>query len=205
MLNPVTRRKVFERYLTEKEELLLFKHIARFSGDVLAQRDHAWMTFLRHTGLRVGTLAQLTVADARAMLASDTVHVDDSIAKGHRGYETPLKKAAAAALRKLLSIRREQGFENAAGEPLIMSQRRRALSVRSLQARMKFWVRDAKLPVDASPHWLRHTLAKRIMANSEARDPGAIVQIALGHRHRETTAIYTLPDRAEVRAALEAA
>lgn len=203
MLNTVTQRRVFQRYLTEVEERQLLQHVGKF-GDVLARRDRAWMTFMRHTGIRVGSLAQLTVGDARTMLASQTLQVTDDIAKGHRGYEVPLKKAAARELRHLLAIRREQGFESAAGAPLLMSRKGQALSVRSLQARMKQWVKEAKLPVAASPHWLRHTLAKRIIANSEARDPHGIVQLALGHRFRETTVIYTLPDREEIAAALEA-
>lgn len=203
MLNTVTRRQTFQRYLTELEERQLLHHVSRFA-DPLARRDHAWMLLLRHTGIRVGTLSQITVGAAQDMLATNTLRVSDDIAKGGRGYEVPLKKAAARALRTLLAVRREQGFKPATDAPLLMSRKGKRLSVRSLQARMQQWAREARLPVKASPHWLRHTLAKRIIKNSEARDPHGIVQIALGHRYRETTVIYTLPDREEIAAALEA-
>jgi site-specific recombinase XerC len=202
MLNAVTRRKVFSRYLTEVEEKQLLREVGRYA-DPLAQRDHAWMILMRQTGIRVGSLAQLTVADARAMLASGTVTIADEIAKGGRGYQVPLNKAARAAAQKLLRIRKDQGFEPIASMPLLMSRKGFGLSVRSMQARMQQWVKEAKLPVAASPHWLRHTLAKAIVRNSCARDPQSIVQIALGHRYRETTVLYTLPDREEVLQALE--
>lgn len=202
MLNPVTKRKVFSRYLTEVEERQLLREPARYN-DPLAQRDHAWMVFMRQTGIRVGSLSQLTVADARAMLASGTVTVHDEIAKGGRGYQVPLNKAARKALEQLLRVRRDQGFDPIASMPLLMSRKGKGLSVRSLQARMQLWRREAKLPVAASPHWLRHTLAKNIIKHSEAKDPQGIVQIALGHRYRETTVLYTLPDREEVLRALE--
>lgn len=200
----MTRRRVFERYLTQAEERALMRHVAQYA-DLLAQRDVQWMILLRQTGLRVGTLAQLTVGDALEILETGRVLVANEIAKGGRGYELPLNKAARTALRKLLDIRREQGHRAVPSEPLLMSRKRRGLSVRSLQARMQGWVRDARLPVGASPHWLRHTLAKRLMERSESSDPQAIVQIVLGHRHRQTTAIYTLPDRAQVSAAMDLA
>lgn len=202
MRNNVTQRAVFARYLTEVEERQLMRHVAKFA-DVLAQRDHAWMIFMRQTGVRVDTLAQITVADARTMIATNTLNVRDEIAKGERGYEVPLKKAARDALVRLLRVRAQQGFPPEPDAPLLMSRKRKGISVRSLQARMQMWVRSAELPVAASPHWLRHTLAKRLVQYSEARDPLGIVQIALGHRSRNSTAVYTLPDREEVRRALE--
>ena len=43
------------------------------------------------------------------------------------------------------------------------------------------------------------------MARSEARDPQGIVQVVLGQRSRESTVIYTLPDREAVEDAMELA
>lgn len=200
----VSRRAVFNRYLTEAEERQLFRHVAQFAS-VLAQRDHAWMRLLRQTGLRIGSLAGLTVADAQEALATGVIIVRPEIAKRGLGYTVDVNKSARAALRDLLRLRREMGHPPVGDEPLVVSIRGRALSVRSFQARMHDWVQQAGLPVAASPHWFRHTLAKRLIARSEAADPLGIVQAALGQRTRTSSAVYALPDREDVRRAMEAA
>lgn len=202
MKDRVSNRAVFERYLTEREEKQLFAHVAQFESP-LAKRDLAWMRLLRQTGLRVGSLAALSVDVARDALAASRLDIADDIAKNEAGYSIPLNTKAVAALRELLRIRRQMGYAEIPGEPLILSTRAQALSVRSFQARMQQWCRDAGLRVNASPHWWRHTLAKRVIARSEARDPLGIVQAALGHRSRESTGIYTLPDREDVARELE--
>jgi site-specific recombinase XerC len=204
MLNPVTSRKVFERFLTEAEERQLLRTIKRVD-DALARRDLAWMTLLRQTGIRVGALSKLTCGDARDALRRGELELSDEISKGHRGYAVHLNKAAQGALRTLLRERREQGFPERADDPLVMSRKGNGLAVRSFQSRMQAWVREARLPVSASPHWLRHTLARRVMDRSESSDPRSRVQLILGHRYRDTTAIYTLPTREEIANELEAA
>jgi site-specific recombinase XerC len=70
---------------------------------------------------------------------------------------------------------------------------------------MAHWREHTGLPVEASPHWLRHTLAKRIIARSTARNPLGVVQHALGHHSLNSTGIYTAPDRDELARALEEA
>lgn len=204
MLNRITKRTVFDRYLTEAEEKKLLRHVGQYA-DVLAQRDAAWMTLARQAGLRVGSLAALTVGDAKAALRSGRLTLADDQVKGHRGYEVPVNSVARKALGKLLQVRADMGYKPLPDAPLIMSRNQRGMSVRSYQSRMAFWVMDCGLPVKASPHWLRHTLARRIMDRSEARDPQGIVQVALGHRSRESTAVYTLPTREEVTDDLELA
>ena len=159
------QRKVFERYLTEAEEKQLLKTVSRYA-DVYARRDHAWMLLLRQTGIRVGTLAQLTVGDAQLALRSDHLALRPEISKGGRGHQVYLNKKARNALQTLLRLRREMGHAAHPDHPLVVSRNHRAMSVRSFQARMQQWVRLAGLDVDASPHWWRHTIAKRTVARS---------------------------------------
>lgn len=204
MLNTITQRAVFERYLTEAEEKQLMQHVRQFA-DVLARRDAQWIELLRQTGIRVGSMAGITLGDAQAALRSKHLHLVDQYAKGHRGYEVPLNTRATACLKALVKIRADMGYGAHPEMPLVMSRNHRGMSVRSYQARMAMWVADAGLPVAASPHWLRHTLAKRVMARSTARDPQAIVQVVLGQRCRDSTVIYTLPDREDIVDALELA
>ena len=204
MLNTITQRAVFERYLTEPEEKQLMKHVRQFA-DVLARRDAAWMELMRQTGVRIGSMAGITLGDAKDALRSKRLHLVNEHAKGGRGYEVPVNTRALAALKTLIAIRTDMGYGPDVHAPLVMSRNHRGMSVRSYQARMAMWVAESGLPVKASPHWLRHTLAKRVMARSESRDPQGIVQVVLGQRSRESTAIYTLPDREDIVDALELA
>lgn len=204
MLNTITQRAVFERYLTEAEEKKLMQHVRQFA-DVLARRDAQWIELMRQTGIRVGSMAGVTLGDAQAALRSKRLHLVDEHAKGGRGYEVPLNTRAIACIKALVKIRADMGYGAHPDQPLVMSRNHRGMSVRSYQARMAMWVAEAGLQVSASPHWLRHTLAKRVMARSEAKDPQGIVQVVLGQRSRESTAIYTLPDREDIADALELA
>lgn len=197
-------RNVFERYLTQSEEKQLLATVAQYQ-EILARRDHAWMQLLRQTGIRVGTLAGLTVDDAREALRIRrmTVHADN--AKGGHGYQVLVNRRAATALRTLLGIRREMGYAPIPDQPLVMSRNHQGISVRSLQDRMRKWVLAAGITTPATPHYFRHTLAKRIIERSTASDPRAIVQHALGHSNIANSAIYTYPDRADLERSMEEA
>lgn len=196
-------RKVFDRYLTITEERKLFATVKQF-GHILARRDYAWMRFLRQTGLRVGTMSQLTVNDAREALHTHYLQVRPEIAKRGIGGQVYVTQAGRKALTDLLRIRREQGHAEHPDAPLVMSrQEGKGMAVRSYQHRMAMWVRQAGLNVQASPHWFRHTLAKRIMKNSTAQDPRGVVQGALLQRSANSTAVYTMPDREDVEQVLE--
>jgi site-specific recombinase XerC len=200
--NVITDRKVFERYLTDDEVRRLLSTIAATAGE-LARRDHAWVRLLLATGIRVGTLALLTLDDARIAIETHTLTIRDEAAKGERGYEIHASTKARDALRDLLRVRKQ--FEAAPNcDALVLARTGYAMSVRNYQQRLREWTAKAGIR-GASPHWLRHTLAKRVMKRSEASDPLAIVQVALGHRRRHTTTIYALPDREDIERAMEAA
>lgn len=197
-------RKEFERYLKVDEERQLFKEVARYS-DVYARRDHAWMLLLRHTGIRVATLAGLNVSDALEALRLDTPRLvmRPEITKGHQGGTVYLRKSAQSSLRCLLRIRKELGFPNEENLPLVYSRRGKRMSVRAYQERVAHWCRAAGMERIASPHWFRHTLAKRIMANSTGKDPRGEVQRVLGHASSASTDIYTAPDIEDILRALD--
>lgn len=197
-------RRVFERYLTEPEERALLRTLARVDCP-LAKRDLSWIRLLRHTGIRLGTLCGLTLADAREALRTEHLRVRDAIAKGGRGYTVFLVKAAQRAIRDALDLRRAMGLPLQDDAPLYGSRRGGPLSPRSAQLRLTAWAAEAGLRPGVSPHWLRHTLAKRVMARSTARDPRGVVQVALGQSDARATQVYTLPDLEEVQASLREA
>lgn len=201
MKNAVTQRRVFERYLTDAEVTQLLGCVAKRAGD-LARRDQAWLGLLLATGLRVGSLAGLNLVDAEQALATKQLQVRDEVAKGGRGYAISMNSKALAALAELLRLRTAMGGVDTA---LIVGRNGYRLSVRSYQSRMQYWVEASGISAPASPHWLRHTLAKRVMKRSESKDPQAIAQVVLGQRCRQSTVLYTLPDREDIDKAMEAA
>lgn len=194
------QRRTFTRYFTEAEERTLLATVGRYAA-IEARRDHAWMRWFRQTGIRVAAASRFTVGDAREALRTGY-----QVVRGEKGGATTtvyLNTRARRALQDLLRIRREQGHAAHPDSPLVMSRNGRALSVRSFQARMAYWCEQAGLEVSGTPHWWRHTLAKRLMKRSTADDPRAIVQVALSHRSIESTVVYTLPDREDVERAIE--
>lgn len=192
------------RYLTVSEEKTLFKTVDGVAG-ILAQRDGAWMLLLRQTGMRLGSLAGLTVADARHGLATNYLELKDEHAKRGNGYQVFLNKTSKSCLRVLLRNRTEMGYTAEPDMPLVMGRNHKGLSIRSFQSRMRIWVDMSCIAMPASPHWFRHTLAMRIMAQSTANNKLGIVQSALGHHTADATMIYTRPNREDIALAMEEA
>lgn len=192
---------VFERYFTRSEERYLFALVRRQMGNLLSRRDYWIMVAMRHSGGRVGSIAGLNVGDAdKALLGEElTFHT----AKGGRTYSIHVNRVLRKALRELLKVRMAMGHRNDdPAEPLIMSRKHKRISVRSLQSRVGSWCKFAN--IKGTPHFFRHTLGRRIIETSEAREPSRIVQKVLGHTNPASTAIYTAPGREDVRAAMEA-
>lgn len=204
MRNRLTSRAVFQRYLTEDEERQLLRYIA-MSSEVTAQRDHAWIRLLRHTGIRVGSLVGLTVGLAREAVRTGMLHLPDAICKGERGYDVVCSHAARTALNDLLKVRAAQGHKETPDAPLLMSRKKRRLSIRMVEHAMRSWAKHAGLVREVSPHWLRHTLAKRILKKSPSGNADAEVMLQLGHSNPRSTAVYSLPSIEDMREALEAA
>ncbi len=187
-------RKIMERFLTPPEEKRLFSTV-RSCSSIEAQRDYAWMLFLRMTGIRIGTLAGLTVHDAQSALSARRLIIRGEINKGGVSGKIYLGKQAEKALKLLLKVRRDMGHPEQSDGALVMSRERNGMSIRAFQQRAKHWGDLAGL-TGFSPHWLRHTLAMRIMNESTAKDPRGVAMATLMHKNINSTAIYTQPDKA---------
>ncbi|MFP4162189.1 MAG: tyrosine-type recombinase/integrase [Ectothiorhodospira sp.] len=192
----------FERYLTAEEQKRLLAAARRVKCPY-AERDEAWMRLMLNTGIRVGAMSRLTVGDARVAIAERRLILRAEIQKGGRGHAVPLNRKAEQALRDLLANRKHRGLHNEDLEAPLVAGQRGGMSVRTLQARFKLWAQEAGLPKGASPHWLRHTVAKRVMATSTAENPLGVVQRVLGHRSIASTGVYTAPDKETIRQSME--
>lgn len=198
--------KTLKKYLTKAEQRQLLAAIKAASGWI-ARRDYHAVMLMRSTGIRVGSLVQLTVADAQKALACGELALRNEISKKGCGYEVTLTREAEAALKGLLQIRREQRLGLDPDASLLPARVRNrggeGMTTRAVQMRLEYWRQRAALAVPVTPHWLRHTLGQRMVRDSTAQNPLVAAARALGHRSLNSTAIYTAPTREEIRAAMQ--
>lgn len=201
---------MLKRYLTESEQRALLQ-AARRSGDELAERDYHWMRLLLETGMRVAEMASLSARQAEAALASGWLVVQPwqrkangkGQRKGHSYLVTEPVRQSLQVLLRLQGMERHP-LERVPEPPLIWGRAGAPLSVRSYQARIAEWAREAQLPFKVSPHWLRHSRGVNIIRRSRAANPMKVVQVALGHASMATSGIYTQMSREEYVQALQA-
>jgi integrase/recombinase XerC len=149
--------------------------------DLLACRDRAMLELFYSSGLRLSELAKL---DLDALdLQEGLVRVTG---KGSRTRIVPVGRMAKKALSSWLARRPQPlaGHEHA----VFVSQQRRRMAVRSIQARLRHWARQQGLWQRVHPHLLRHSFASHVL---ESSGDLRAVQELLGHAQIRTTQIYT--------------
>jgi site-specific recombinase XerD len=154
---------------------------------IQGKRDKAILEVLFSTGLRVSELAKLD---------RDKVDLERRefgiIGKGGKARVVFLSTRAAEWVKKYIDGRDDKYrplFIRHKGkiDPSTPDEKTR-LSIRSVQRMIKKYVRKIKLPVDATPHVLRHSFATDLLiAGADIRS----VQEMLGHKNISTTQIYT--------------
>lgn len=158
------------------ERLLANETIDAFT----AWRDRLVMELLYGGGLRVSELAGLNYGDVD--LASGVARV---MGKGRKERVCPLGRIAAGVLRKW---RDEFARETSPGSPVVVTKEHGRIAVRQVQLLLKRYLALADLPLDLTPHKLRHSYATHLLnAGADLR----LVQELLGHANLATTQIYT--------------
>lgn len=176
--------KSLPKFLTEKQisELLKMPAIALEQGLISESefiRDTAAFETLYGGGLRISELCGLTVS--RINFSAETLRV---LGKGNKERVVPVGHIAISALREQL---------NALGNPenqayVFPAKRGGALSPQTLQLRLKKYLKLAGLPMDITPHKIRHSCATHMLDHdADLR----LVQEQLGHVNLSTTQIYT--------------
>ena len=151
------------------------------------KRDKAILEVLFSTGLRVSELSKLD---------RDKVDLERRefgiVGKGGKARVVFLSTRAAEWVKKYL-VNRKDHFKplfirhKGKVEPVTPDEKMR-LTPRSVQRMIKKYARKIKLPVDVTPHVLRHSFATDLlMAGADLRS----VQEMLGHKNVSTTQIYT--------------
>jgi integrase/recombinase XerC len=107
------------------------------------------------------------------------------LGKGRKERLCPLGKVALEVLRK---FRAEFAPEAAPGSPVLVNADGRRTRVPEVQAMLKRHLARAGLPLDLTPHKLRHSYATHLLnAGADLR----LVQELLGHAQLATTQVYT--------------
>jgi len=165
------------------DRLLNAPSLSKING----KRDKAMLEVLYSTGLRVSELVSLD----RNKIDLDRREFG-IIGKGGRARVVFLSARAAEWVKKYIKAREDRYeplFIRHRGkmDPSIPDEKMR-LSPRSVQRMMKKYARKISLPVDVTPHILRHSFATDLLqAGADLRS----VQEMLGHKNVQTTQIYT--------------
>jgi integrase/recombinase XerC len=157
----------------------------RFGTDPEGRRDRAILELFYGSGIRLGELAGLNVADVD--LPGGLVKVRG---KGARERLVPLGPPCREALERWIGARaalvREGRTETE--EPLFLNHAGGRLSARSVARLLDTWVRKSGIGRKISPHALRHSFATHLLdAGADLRS----IQEMLGHKSLSTTQKYT--------------
>jgi integrase/recombinase XerC len=177
--------KRLPQFLTEKQmkELLAGPQRLIENGSAspfVAWRDRLAMELLYGAGLRVSELTGLNYGNIEADGAVARV-----LGKGKKERLCPLGKVAAAVLAKWKT---EYARDTGHDAPVLVDTAHRRLSDRSVQLMLKRYLALAGLPLDLTPHKLRHSYATHLLnAGADLR----LVQELLGHASLNTTQVYT--------------
>lgn len=165
-----------KRLLAEPQRLLENQTIAPF----VAWRDRLVMELLYGGGLRVSELVGLDYGaiDFEAGVAR-------VLGKGRKERMCPLGRVALSVLVK---FRDEFALAREPGSPVLINPDGQRMRIRAVQLMLKRYLALAGLPLDLTPHKLRHSYATHLLnAGADLR----LVQELLGHSQLGTTQIYT--------------
>ncbi len=155
-------------------------------------RDLAIVLTLRHTGVRVSELSNLTLQDVEISERKGSLTIRSG--KGGKFRVLPLNVDARRAITSYLEVR-----PTVSTDRLFVGQRGEGISPRAVELLVAKYARLAGLE-GVTPHTLRHSFGKH------ALDAGAdLVSVAalLGHQRLETTAIYTTPSQRDLERVVE--
>ncbi|MDR2812211.1 MAG: tyrosine-type recombinase/integrase [Puniceicoccales bacterium] len=162
--------------LSQPKKLFLEGKISHF----LYLRDTLILELLYNGGMRLSELLSLRYGNIDFEQYSVKI-----TGKGNRERICPIG---------IYSIRALEQFITAMGKSfssvmfIIINEQGGNLTPRQVQNRLKFYLQQSNLPMDISPHKLRHSYATHMLNNgADLR----LVQELLGHANLSTTQIYT--------------
>jgi integrase/recombinase XerC len=177
--------KALPKFLTETQMSQLLGGPQRLMANESIEAFDAWrdrlvLELLYGGGLRVSELVALNYGDIDFSNGSARV-----LGKGRKERICPLGAVAMAVAKK---FRDEFARKTGPSDAVVLATPHRRMTVRAVQLLVKKYLALADLPMDLSPHKLRHSYATHLL-NSGA-DLRAVQEL-LGHANLTTTQIYT--------------
>ena len=177
--------KPLPKFLTESQMRALLEAPAKLyqageMDDFTALRDSVILELLYGGGLRVSELCELNLGQID--LEQGVARV---LGKGGKERLCPLGRVALECLRRFLDL---SGASMEAAAPAVFTAKGKRLKPAQVQRLLKTHLKAAGLPLDMTPHKLRHSFATHLL------DHGAdlrSVQELLGHASLSTTQVYT--------------
>lgn len=177
--------KRLPKFLTEDQMKRLLSGPQRLLDEQAIDASAAWrdrlaMELLYGGGLRVSELVSLRY---------DAVDLSSGVArvagKGGKERLCPLGRVAITVLRK---FRDEFAPRASPTDAVLVGSDGSPMTIRAVQVMLKRYLALAGLPLDITPHKLRHSYATHLLnAGADLR----LVQELLGHAQLATTQVYT--------------
>lgn len=178
-------------YLTLEESQNLLHAINLEENEFIRKRDYAIVVAFLNTGMRLSELVSINTDTIK----EKTLTV---VGKGDKERTIYLNDMTTNSIKDYLSVRPEVKGEKA----LFLSNRKKRISVRSVQSRIEKYIIGIGLdPRVYSVHKLRHTAATLLYkyGNVDIRT----LQEILGHESVATTQIYTHLDEESLQKAID--
>ena len=145
-------------------------------------RDRAMLELLYATGVRISELINLQYTNID--LNRSFIKV---MGKGSKERLIPFGENALSSLFDYINYRRENNL-SLNSRDFFISQQGNKITRQAFWHRIKSYLQQTGLPIDISPHTLRHAFATHLLNNgADLRS----VQMLLGHSDLSTTQIYT--------------
>jgi len=180
--SPAVKKQLPKAISTEDVDLLLAEPAKRSTPKSL--RDKAMLELMYATGMRATELVELDIDDVN--LPSSSVRV---IGKGNKERIVPIYSRAVNAIETYLLKGRVQFLSDADEKALFLNPRGKRLTRQGLWLIIKYYVGQAGLDPNITPHTLRHSFATHLLESKEATLVD--VQQFLGHANIATTQVYT--------------
>jgi integrase/recombinase XerC len=177
--------KRLPKFLTEEQMLLLLSGPQRLldNGSLdafTAWRDRLAIELLYGGGLRVSELVGLNHGSV-----DESNGVARVLGKGRKERLCPLGRTALAVYSR---FKTEHSTARGPADPILVTRAGRRMGPRAVQLMLKRYLALAGLPLDMSPHKLRHAYATHLLnGGADLR----VVQELLGHARLATTQVYT--------------
>ena len=177
--------KALPKFLTEQQAKDLmnspaFVHADSRNANFMIPRDMIILELLYGAGLRVSEVVGLNHEHLDL-----TNHVVRVIGKGSKERICPIVPRTA---HKINEFRQNLSIDASLAAPLMTNSSGTRLTTRWIQILLKKCLKQAGIPLDFTPHKLRHSFATHLLDNGA--DLRAVQEL-LGHASLSTTQVYT--------------